>query len=359
MNKQHVQSACGAPKAAFFPNSWRQNPYLDLLEAGLREVGAEVYPEPNDRPSVGWLRENRRRISVLHFHWLHYIYSRRTRLEALIQVLRFAVQLAYARRLGYRVVWTVHNLYPHERRYPSLDRWVRRLMVGHSQAIIVHCNAARELVQREFRPCSPIYVAPLGNYAGVYPQRVSRAEARRWLGVSEGSLVLLHQGGIRSYKGLERLVRILGSIPDPRLVLVIAGKAHGSYRLEAALTERLTREGRLILREGWVQDEEMQSYFGAADAVVCPFESVLTSSSVMLALSFGRPVVVPAIGCLPELVTPDAGIVYDPRQPSGLRDALLRCSVEDLRAMGERAYRVAQSHSWVTAAQVVLKAYTG
>ncbi len=343
---------------AFFPNSWRKNPYLNLLEAGLREVSVEVCPVQVGRPLAGWLRKNRRRVDVLHFHWLYYIYRRETYHGSLVQVLRFGAQLAYARWLGYRVVWTVHNLYPHEQRYPRLDRWVRRLMVHYSQAILVHCNAARELVQREFRPRSRIYVAPLGTYAGVYPQRVARTEARRWLGVPESSLVLLHQGGLRSYKGLEQLVRILGSIPDPRLVLVIAGKAHGTYKLETALTERLAREGRLILREGWVSDEEMQFYFGAADAVVCPFESVLTSSSVMLAMSFGRPVVVPAIGCLPELVTSDAGIVYDPDQPLGLRNALLRCTVEDLEAMGERAHRVAQAYSWATTARVVLRAYT-
>ncbi|MFO7675574.1 MAG: glycosyltransferase [bacterium] len=308
---------------------------------------------------MGWLKENRRRVDVLHFHWLHHIYNRRTYRDSLLQVLRFAAQLAYARRLGYRVVWTVHNLYPHERPWPHLDRWVRRLMVRYSQAILVHCDAAREMVQHEFRPRSRIHVAPLGSYIGAYRRRVARTAARRWLGVPEGSIVLLHQGGLRPYKGLEQLVRTLDDIPDPRLVLVIAGKAHGVYKLAATLAERLVRDRRLILREGWIPDDELPGYFAAADAVVCPFEAVLTSSSVMLALSLGRPVVAPALGCLPELVPPDAGILYDPNDPAGLRDALLRCAAADLAVMGERAYRVAQTHTWAAAARVVLKAYTG
>ena len=42
----------------------------------------------------------------------------------------------------------------------------------------------------------------------------------------------------------------------------------------------------------------------------------------MLAWTFGRPVVAPAIGPFPESVTLETGILYDPSQTNGLVSAL-------------------------------------
>ena len=70
-------------------------------------------------------------------------------------------------------------------------------------------------------------------------------------------------------------------------------------------------------------NEELQLLFNAADVGVFPFADVLTSGSVITALSFGIPVIVPDIGCLPEVALPQAGIVYDHDDADGLRRAML------------------------------------
>ena len=44
-------------------------------------------------------------------------------------------------------------------------------------------------------------------------------------------------------------------------------------------------------------------FFSAADLVVLPFSDIMHSGSAILALSFNKPVLVPARGALPELQT--------------------------------------------------------
>jgi glycosyltransferase involved in cell wall biosynthesis len=348
-------------RVAFFPNSWRrQNPYLNLLEGGLHEVGVHVCPVDVDRPFRWWLKRHLGTIDVLHFHWLHPMYQRHTFRESLIRVLKLGAQLICARRLGYRVVWTMHNIYPHERRNPTLDRWVRLLILAWANAVVVHCRAAEAALEKEFSRRRHVYVAQLGSYAGIYPDTVSRSEARRQLGLADHLTVFLTLGMIRPYKGLPHLIRSFRGVQNPNATLVVAGRAPDTdYLQSSGIAQVHTTDPRVLLRIGWVADSEMQVYHRACDVAVFPFSNVLTSSSVMLALSFGRPVVAPASGCLPELVDPSIGVLYDPSERTGLRDALIRCTEMALDTMGERAYEVATSYSWRETAVAVRAAYEG
>lgn len=169
-------------QVAFFPNHWRANPYLDLLEEGLRGQDILVVRDPADRPYLWWLRQHRGDVQVLHFHWLHSIYHEKTYWKSLIRLLKFASQLVFARLLGYRIVWTVHNLMPHERPYPHLDSWARRLITAVSNSIIVHCYAAREAVDVRYRPRAKIFVSPHGSYVSELGDQIERTTARVEIG---------------------------------------------------------------------------------------------------------------------------------------------------------------------------------
>ncbi len=60
-----------------------------------------------------------------------------------------------------------------------------------------------------------------------------------------------------------------------------------------------------------IPDDQMQVYLRAADAVVLPYRDVLSSGSAILAMTFGQPVIAPAIGCLPESLGSEGTILYD------------------------------------------------
>ena len=72
------------------------------------------------------------------------------------------------------------------------------------------CCMARRLAEVEgLYPLVPerTFVVEHPLYSGVYPDYVSRAAARRMLGVDDDEVVLLGFGAIRPYKGFDRLVR--------------------------------------------------------------------------------------------------------------------------------------------------------
>ena len=84
----------------------------------------------------------------------------------------------------------------------------------------------------------------------------------------------------------------------------------------------------------------------AADVLAAPFTSILTSGSVIAALSFGVPVIAPMLGCLPELISPAAGILYQPDDPAGLDNALADIKRMNLTDMQSAARQIADGLDW-------------
>jgi len=60
----------------------------------------------------------------------------------------------------------------------------------------------------------------------------------------------------------------------------------------------------------YIEDNEVQVFFNACDIVVLPYLNILTSGAAVLALSFGRPVIAPDKGCIPELLNETMAFLY-------------------------------------------------
>ncbi|MBE9513439.1 MAG: glycosyltransferase [Chloroflexi bacterium] len=139
--------------------------------------------------------------------------------------------------------------------------------------------------------------------------------------MSDEAFVYLFLGLIRPYKGVEELIDAFEKLELPNSRLLIVGRA-----LNASYGEKISSLSRndpaIELIPEFVPDEGIQLYMNACDVCVLPYRNITTSSAAVLALSFGRPVIAPAITSFPELITPETGILYDPSEPDALVSAL-------------------------------------
>ncbi len=114
--------------------------------------------------------------------------------------------------------------------------------------------------------------------------------------------VLLNIGTLRPYKNIEGLIDAFGALPEEkRGTLLIAGAAKSAAYAEE-LRRRAAAVPGVVLRAEFIADEALPSYLAAADIVVLPYRSLLTSGILLWALSYARPVVAPAFGPVHELV---------------------------------------------------------
>ena len=325
--------------------------YTESFYSALAALGVEV------RSGVlagRWLLANLREVDYVHLHWPSFLYGAPTRGTCLYRFSVFVFFLLLRRWRRIRLVWTVHNLYPHDRCViPQLDRLARWLLVRMADRFAIHGRSAAAEVQRIFPAVADRTVLiEHGHWVDRYPRALSREAARSELDLLESDFVYLFVGLCKPYKNVHGLIRAFTALPGNG-VLVIAGKFQDpAYEAEirAAIAQSPKR---IILHAGFIPDEKMQIYLGAANIVVAPYLDVLTSGTAMLALSFGRPVIAPRIGFLKDVVVDGCGVLYDPAAPDGLTDAMIDGQAKSFDE--EAILAAAKSHSWEASARAFLE----
>jgi glycosyltransferase involved in cell wall biosynthesis len=342
------------PMRAILLPSYTWNPYQRLLAAGLREQGIEasaVSEWPERSPIVGaWRAQGRP--DVVHIHWIHDFLGGSKGRPSRRNVLGFDLQLRLLKARGVRIVWTVHNLKGHEAGGAGgdpRDADAHRIIIERADATILHCAYARDALIELYRPSAAaqarLHVLPHGNYVRQYEVDADATAARAALGLASAGTVFAFVGSIRGYKGVAELLDAFGDGLGPDARLLVCGKPLPA-KLGRELEERAAADARIVLRLERIPEEDLSRVLRAADVVVLPFRDILTSGSAILALSHGRPVVAPAMGCLPETLPQDAAILYDPGAPDALGAALRRAAQSDLVAMGARARAYADGLDW-------------
>jgi len=331
---------------ASFPPPIDRNPYQALLYRHLADEGITVVAAP--RLSVGWLRANRHRVTTLHFHWPENYYRfdrgwpRARHVFTWARLGLFGVRLAIARLLGYRIVWTVHQIHPHERSSSSLDVVAASMLAHLSDALIVLDRATGEALAREVaHAAGKIHVVRHGSYAGVYPAGRSRDEMRAALGIPGDAFVALGFGQIRKYKDLDLLLAGFRRAAIPGAVLLVAGlplDEEDSRRLE-----KVAAQGRdVVAVMDFVPDEEVAELHEASDVAVSARGDGGTSGSLILALTLGTPVIAAATAGNRELTGDGrAGWHFVPGSVDSLGDTL-RAASSDTRLRDDKARCAAQ-----------------
>lgn len=333
-----------------FPARLRDNPYCELLYRHVAALGVPVAGDARLEP--GWLARRRDEVGVLHLHWPEFYYRNPDGSVSARSLGAFVAGVVSALRLGYRIVWTVHNARPHEPR--RADRLVRALLLR-ACAPVVHCEAARRSLGAAAARAT---VIPHGSYAGWYRDEVSRDDARARLGLPADARVLLAFGQIRPYKALAPLLHAVRALHRPDVHLVIAGRP--SDPTTGDQLERLVGEladPRLHLHLGHVPDDEVQLYFRACDLVVLPYRRILTSGAAVLALTFGRGLVVPRLGCLAELEDDGCALTFDAADDRSLAATLAAALDADAGALGVNATRRAARLGWDGIAAAYARVY--
>jgi len=318
------------------------NSYQTLLMDAQRELGHEVLEGGGGGNFLGVaLREWR--ADIIHFHWLHPYLLRESAVGSVLRASRFMIEVALLRARGAKVAWTVHNLVNHAGQHAGIERWFSCLFAKLADACFVHSHAAGESAAERFGiPASKLHVIPHGNYIGCYPNEISREAARGILKLPSAAKVFLFLGRIEPYKGVFDLIDAFVGMPGDSH-LVIAGKVVNPELL-AELEMRCRDHPRIHFEPRRIPDQELQVFYNAADIVVFPFRQILTSGSLVLAMSFGKAVVAPLVSSLEEILPPAGVKWFVPTDPGSLSDALSEWIDSDPEIAG--ALNLTQASVW-------------
>lgn len=264
-------------------------------------------------------------------------------------------------RMGKKVYFTVHNVYPH--RYPDyipkwlMNRWIRQGALACDGLYVLTEPLADELKRFLGHRCPPISIAPHGVWS--VPDAVNLPTIEDRLSWKK----LLFFGSIRENKGLDLLLRAAEHLKGYKITIAGEPWDMDHYRdVIVPQVNRLRAAGMDIdLQARFIEDAEVGKLFCSHSAIVLPYtkEFVAQSGVIYMAMAYELPAVASEAGGLRDLLRESqVGITFKNYQPEALAAAVRSLETEDVREGLAEAMRAGKRHySWAEAARATIALY--
>jgi glycosyltransferase involved in cell wall biosynthesis len=214
-------------------------------------------------------------------------------------------------KIGTKTICIADNVIPHERRFGDLSL-LRYLLKRVDGFIILSKIVEQQLLSLKPNVKCVLIPHPIYEHFG---NPIDIEKARKQLDLPLDKKIILFFGFIRDYKGLDILLRSMKHLNNEYLLLV-AGEVYGSFEKYQVTIEELRIEDKIKLCIEYINDQDVASFFSAADVCVLPYRSATQSGIVQIAYNFNLPVICTNVGGLSEMVSDGVtGFVLDSQKP--------------------------------------------
>ncbi len=305
--------------------------YSSQLEAEKAPETTNVY--------FSWPRALFGRVDVFHAHWPEFWIRNGNPVKAALQKVLFPMMLVRFRLLGVPIVRTLHNLAPHEPggRLENVllalfDRWT---------TLRIRLNRVTPVAAG-----LPFVTILHGHYRDRF--------AHHPLPDPEPGHVL-YFGHIRQYKGVDDLIAAFRGIDDPDLSLRIVGKPNES-ELPALISAAESEDPRISSALRFVDDDELVDEVGKAGLVALPYREMHNSGVLLVALSLGRPALVPRSPAN-EAISAEVGPGWILQYDGALDADTLRSAVRQAGERNRSRVPDLNGRDWSTVGELHYRAY--
>jgi glycosyltransferase involved in cell wall biosynthesis len=230
-------------------------------------------------------------------------------------------------------------------------------------AIICHADSIRTRLATEFRvPKEKISVIPHGPFFYDLPA-TGCEETLRSFALGPGQVMVLWQGIIFPYKGIDLLLRAWQQVEAKcgDACLVIAGTGAPDLLQEIRAQVKGLNLKRVKLHFRFVTSEELVALYRAADVVVYPYRAITASGALATGLAMGKAIVASDLPVFRELLTDRENVLLvAPQDCDALAGALIELvrdsALRELLANNVRAMEFGDE-SWHAIAKQTMETY--
>jgi len=230
-----------------------------------------------------------------------------------------------------------------------------------ADAVIVHNSYSKKLACDMYNINEKkVWVIPHGTFGSYYPNRISKEEARDILKIPKAKFVMLSFGGIRENKGIEEWLDILDDllIYEKDLFIIIAGVCDDDNFKKKVIEFSNKFKQNSLVRIEYIPDKDVQIFMNASDVGVLPYREITTSGALLLYMSFKKPVIVPDLEPIKELLQ-DAGIYYKHGNNKDLQRTILKTKNGEynLKELSQKVFAISQKYQWDNIAEKTIEVY--
>lgn len=296
----------------------RVNPYQALLYGSFERQGFAVTP-------VFDVTKLRNLIHLkpltsgfgLHLHWTSSIVaSAVSEQEAKTKAHGFLGRVDQFQEAGGKLVWTAHNIYPHDSKFVEVDLALQQAIAQKADIVHVMASATGTVLGDHMHiDASKIVVAPHPSYETAYENYLSRSEARQSLGLDADEVVFVLFGALKSYKALIELAAGFDELcrrnTSFRFRLLVAGAADESPSVQEFVKWAVSHP-MVLIETKTVAQHRVQNFLNGADVGLLGYGRSLNSGAALLYQTFGLPVLATDTPVLRESLDAGSTTFFDP-----------------------------------------------
>jgi glycosyltransferase involved in cell wall biosynthesis len=208
-----------------------------------------------------------------------------------------------------KVVYITENVISHEAN--KVDKTLTQLALRNANAFLALSESVKKHLGTMFSTTVFRSELPIYNF---YTQTSAADNTKASFGFKPDDIVFLFFGLVRKYKGLDLLLEAFARIAKNRadVKLLVVGEFYVEEKQFTDIVNENSIADKVIIENRFVQNEEVERYFRACDAVVLPYRSATQSGVLNVGYNFLKPAIVTNVGELGSLVANDVtGVVVD------------------------------------------------
>ena len=261
---------------------------------------------------------------IYHFNWIEGS-TKNKYLSIKLDYLKKYKFINILKLLNKKIIWTVHNNFPHEVKSKKDAIKFMKFMAKKSDKIHILCTKTlEEKYLMEYQ--NKIVYIPHGDYIGNYEGK--DIDIFKKYNISNNKKILLFVGQVRKYKNIELLIKAFknSELEENEYVLLICGKCSDNLYKEE-LT-KIANNVNIYFDFNFIKDNEIGSYLKKSEAIIVPYnkESSLNSGTLWMCMSYSKTMILPLIGCVKDIKNyKDILYTYDYKNEVEHYSALLEC----------------------------------
>lgn len=332
-------------KVVVLPDAGPENPFQYELVRYLRQQGMSVTIGKKYALGSTFRALHQHQPNIIYYDWVHSFILGKSLLWSWIKSLIFVFEITYA-RFFYRakIVHTLHNLQNHARLWLGLEKVIYGFFLQNCSQIRVYSEETKTAAIERFK-LNPERIKVIQDlpYHLYYENKIGKEESRKRLNLTKDDFVYLFFGELKPYKGIDNLLKVYAEIAQPTDLLIIAGKSYDAAYF-ASIQHRADTIPSVSMYHRFIEDEEVQVFFNAADVIVLPFVRIDHSGSVDLALSFSKPVITLKTEAMVKLLAHQSELLFETSEQ--LATCLKNAKEINRQVIGQQNFNVVDSTNY-------------
>lgn len=202
--------------------------------------------------------------------------------------------------LGIPVTLILHDI----SNFAKTDQpWIKKRILKLANDLVVHNRYSYdELMALNLVGGNKVHVIKHGHFLELPDGQISQSIARKRLGIGQDEKVILFFGQIKKVKGLDVLIDAFDHCRG-NYRLIIAGKTwNDDFSFYSNRIQALHQSDKVTVFNRYITNDEREYFYKAADLIVLPYREIYQSGVLLMAMSYGLPVLTSDLPANREIV---------------------------------------------------------